>query len=125
MLTKLKNEVHHVLKHALEVEENIPLSEVQNLDEVVKKVQEALQNLHDTPIRHETPVIYHLDVGAMYPNIILTNRLQPSAMVTEQDCAACDFNKPDAKCKRKMDWMWRGEIMPASRRYERFLIYFY
>lgn len=116
MLVKLKNEVRHVLKHSLEVEENIPLSEVQNLDEIVIQVQDALQKLHDTPIRLETPAIYHLDVGAMYPNIILTNRLQPSAMVTEQDCAACEFNKPDAKCKRKMDWLWRGEMLPATRR---------
>lgn len=115
MLTKLKSEVHHVLKHSLEIEENIPIDCVLNLDEVVAKIQEALQKLHDNPIRNETPVIYHLDVGAMYPNIILTNRLQPSAMVTEQDCAACDFNKPDAKCKRKMDWLWRGEMLPASR----------
>lgn len=28
--------------------------------------------------RLEKPRIYHLDVGAMYPNIILTNRLQVS-----------------------------------------------
>ena len=27
-------------------------------------------------MREENPIIYHLDVGAMYPNIILTNRLQ-------------------------------------------------
>ena len=45
-------------------------------------------------MRMEHPVIYHLDVGAMYPNIILTNRLQPSAMVDEATCAVCDFNKP-------------------------------
>ena len=51
----------------------------------------------------------------MYPNIILTNRLQPSAMVDEVDCAACDYNKPGATCQRRMPWMWRGEIMPASR----------
>jgi DNA polymerase epsilon subunit 1 len=116
MLLELKEKVCHVLKHAIEVEEKIPLSEVLNLDEIVEQIQEALQNLHDTPSRMEKPVIYHLDVGAMYPNIILTNRLQPSAMVTEQDCAACDFNKPDAKCKRSMDWLWRGEVLPASRR---------
>lgn len=115
MLKKLKSEVRYVLKHALEVEEGIPLTEVLNLDEVVKQIEDALQSLHDAPIRQETPVIYHLDVGAMYPNIILTNRLQPSAMVTEQDCAACEFNKPDAQCKRKMDWLWRGEMLPASR----------
>lgn len=46
----------------------------------------------------------------MYPNIILTNRLQPSAMVVEEDCAACDYNKIGAVCQRKMDWMWRGEM---------------
>ena len=45
--------------------------------------QEKLCDLRDTPARLENPIIYHLDVGAMYPNIILTNRLQPSAMVDE------------------------------------------
>lgn len=49
-------------------------------------------------------------LGAMYPNIILTNRLQPSAMVEETTCAACDYNRPGAKCQRNMTWMWRGEI---------------
>jgi hypothetical protein len=34
------------------------------------------------PRRDEVPLIYHLDVAAMYPNIILTNRLQPSSIVT-------------------------------------------
>lgn len=49
-------------------------------------------------------------LGAMYPNIILTNRLQPSAMVDETICAACDYYKPGATCQRNMVWMWRGEI---------------
>jgi DNA polymerase epsilon subunit 1 len=115
MLQELKSQVEHVLKHAIEVEENIPLSDVTNFEEVTAEIQNILQELHDNPNRHEKPVIYHLDVGAMYPNIILTNRLQPSAMVTEQDCAACDFNKPDAMCKRRMDWLWRGEMLPATR----------
>jgi DNA polymerase epsilon subunit 1 len=35
-----------------------------------------LVRLRDEPIREECPLIYHLDVAAMYPNIILTNRLQ-------------------------------------------------
>jgi DNA polymerase epsilon subunit 1 len=33
-----------------------------------------LTSLRDTPTRDEVPLIYHLDVAAMYPNIILTNR---------------------------------------------------
>lgn len=58
-----------------------------------------------TVTRLEVPLIYHLDVAAMYPNIILTNRLQPPAIVSEQDCAACDFNKPGKTCLRQMEWV--------------------
>ncbi|KAH3704604.1 hypothetical protein DPMN_079663 [Dreissena polymorpha] len=37
--------------------------------------------LRDCPNRLENPIIYHLDVGAMYPNIILTNRLQVNTLL--------------------------------------------
>jgi hypothetical protein len=29
--------------------------------------------------------------------------------VNDEDCAACDFNHPDKKCLRTMEWVWRGE----------------
>lgn len=112
---KLLSNVEGALKHAIVEEEKIPLEMVTNFDEVADDIRAKLIDLRDTPMRLETPIIYHLDVGAMYPNIILTNRLQPSAMVDEQTCAACDFNRPGAQCQRKMAWMWRGEVMPASR----------
>jgi DNA polymerase epsilon subunit 1 len=51
----------------------------------------------------------------MYPNIILTNRLQPSAIVNSTICAQCDLNRPNARCQRKMDWIWRGTYVPATR----------
>lgn len=35
---------------------------------------------------------------------------QPSAIVDEATCAACDFNKPGANCQRRMTWQWRGEF---------------
>lgn len=94
MVMKLQNNVHNVLRHAIEVEENVSLDLVTNLDEVTEEIKAGLKELYDTPNRLEQPVIFHLDVGAMYPNIILTNRLQPSSMVNETDCAACDFNRP-------------------------------
>lgn len=97
MVKKLQSNVDNVLKHAIEVEENVKLDLVTNLEEVTTEIKNALQELYDAPNRLEQPVIFHLDVGAMYPNIILTNRLQPSSMVNETDCAACDFNKP-GKC---------------------------
>ena len=81
---------------------------------------EQLELLRDRPKRTEKPFIYHLDVGAMYPNIILSNRLQPSAIVDDATCAACDFNQSKNGCKRRMDWVWRGDFSPASRaEYER------
>lgn len=73
-----------------------------------------LEELRDRPIRHDTPLIYHLDVAAMYPNIMLSNRLQPDSVVTEGTCAACDYNRPGKACDRRMTWAWRGEYFPAK-----------
>lgn len=51
----------------------------------------------------------------MYPNIILSNRLQPSAIVDDAACASCDYNSSKNNCKRSMEWIWRGDYSPASR----------
>ena len=175
------------------------VSDAANFEEVRDSIKEQLEDLRDNPTREEPPLIYHLDVAAMYPNIILTNRcarawlhkhamlidrqpsqvaglavlctlhghcassrpmlgwslhsvkakdirvplaafiqiehcvelssgrtdavvreapsecrLQPSAIVTDEDCAACDFNQPGKKCLRKMTWVWRGETYAAT-----------
>ncbi|GAA5968501.1 hypothetical protein JCM11641_007661 [Rhodosporidiobolus odoratus] len=92
----------------------IPLEDVDNYDEVKSAIVAMLEELRDNPLRSDTPLIYHLDVAAMYPNIMLSNRLQPDSVVTEADCAACDFNRPGKQCQRKMKWAWRGEYFPAS-----------
>uniref|UniRef100_A0AC34GQD3 DNA polymerase epsilon catalytic subunit n=1 Tax=Panagrolaimus sp. ES5 TaxID=591445 RepID=A0AC34GQD3_9BILA len=119
-LEQLKNEVKETLIHSLIHEMEIDITTLENLDEVVKEVQDKLDELINAPVRNEKPKIYHLDVGAMYPNIILTNRLQPPAVIQEEDCLACVYNTPDAKCKREMNWVWRGELIPAKRgEYER------
>lgn len=51
----------------------------------------------------------------MYPNIMLSNRLQPDSMVDESVCAVCDYNRPGKTCDRRLDWAWRGEFFPAHR----------
>ncbi|XP_049878007.1 DNA polymerase epsilon catalytic subunit 1 [Pectinophora gossypiella] len=112
---KLIESIEKTMKHAIEVEEGIPLELVTNFEEVCGEIRAKLQHMKDHPRRDENPLIYHLDVGAMYPNIILTNRLQPSAMVNASICAVCDYNRPGATCQRHMEWMWRGEYLPASR----------
>lgn len=115
MCQHLADNVRRTIQHAIEVEEKTPLDQVTNFDEVCDDIIGKLLALKECPNRLEDPMIYHLDVGAMYPNIILTNRLQPSAIVDEATCAACDFNKPGATCQRNMEWVWRGDFMPASR----------
>ena len=52
------------------------MEKVTNYEEILGEIKLKLEQLRDQPIRNEKPLIYHLDVGAMYPNIILTNRLQ-------------------------------------------------
>ena len=71
--------------------------------------------MRDNPQRMDNPLIYHLDVAAMYPNIMLSNRLQPDSVVDEATCAVCDFNRPGKTCDRRMTWAWRGEYFPARR----------
>ncbi len=107
--------VCRILQYVLEVENKTKVSSVANYNEVKDAILKKLQLLHDTPQIEINPLIYHLDVGAMYPNIILTNRLQPMAMVDLATCAACDFNQPINKCQRKMDWSWRGKYFPVTR----------
>lgn len=116
--TAFQSLIDHIdrdLCFAIEVEAGIDRSEIVNYDEVRSKIVEELELLRDRPKRVEKPYIYHLDVGAMYPNIILTNRLQPSAIVDDATCAACDFNQAKNGCKRRMEWVWRGDYSPAGK----------
>uniref|UniRef100_A0A0X3P616 DNA-directed DNA polymerase n=2 Tax=Schistocephalus solidus TaxID=70667 RepID=A0A0X3P616_SCHSO len=93
------------------------LIEKKNFEQVCAEVEQALGTLGAMPNRVECPVIVHLDVGAMYPNIILTNRLQPSAVAADasERCSSCHFYKPGVACQRFMSWKWRGELWTASR----------
>lgn len=34
--------------------------------------------------------------------------------MTDEDCAACEFNKPGKTCLRPMTWVWRGETFAAT-----------
>lgn len=91
------------------------MDKVTNYDEVKAEIQAALEVMRDNPKRTDNPLIYHLDVAAMYPNIMLSNRLQPDSMVDESVCAVCDYNRPGKTCDRRLDWAWRGEFFPAHR----------
>jgi DNA polymerase epsilon subunit 1 len=104
-----------ILEYALKTEAKMDKSQLSNYDSVKSSIVNKLSNLRDAPKRRENALIYHLDVAAMYPNIILTNRLQPPAVVNDEICASCDFNKPENQCKRKMNWTWRGDYLPTTR----------
>ena len=111
----LIDNIDRTLQQAIEIEEKLSMDTIENLAEIKEDILQRLQHLKNVPNRLENPNIYHLDVGAMYPNIILTNRLQPSAIVNSTICAQCDLNRPNARCQRKMDWIWRGTYVPATR----------
>ena len=114
-MDKLLRDLDAALKFTIEVEEKKSLDDIANYDEVRAQIAKQLADLRDNPQRSEGPFIYHLDVAAMYPNIMTTNRLQPDSMIQESDCAACDFNRPGKTCDRRLPWTWRGEFIPAKR----------
>ena len=80
-------------------------SKIENYQQVKADIVGKLEALMaQCPVLVTEPLIYHVDVGAMYPNIILSNRLQPVAIVNEKICAGCVFNKPENNCKRPLNW---------------------
>ncbi|CAI7838422.1 unnamed protein product, partial [Closterium sp. NIES-53] len=111
----LMDKLDEDLVYALKEEGGMAVEDVSNYEHVKQSIVDKLSALRDAPVREECPVIYHLDVAAMYPNIMLTNRLQPPSIVTEEVCAACDFNRPGKNCLRPLEWVWRGETYTASK----------
>eukprot|EP00268_Persea_americana_P026628 TRINITY_DN2608_c0_g1_i2.p1 TRINITY_DN2608_c0_g1~~TRINITY_DN2608_c0_g1_i2.p1 ORF type:complete len:2201 (+),score=389.42 TRINITY_DN2608_c0_g1_i2:181-6783(+) len=103
------------LQYAIRVDGKMDVDAVINYEDVKNAIMEKLMMLRNEPMREECPLIYHLDVAAMYPNIILTNRLQPPSIVSDEVCTACDFNRPGKTCLRKLEWVWRGEIFMAKK----------
>lgn len=114
MVDELLDDLPHALKFSVETESNAKLEDVTNFDEILETVKAELENLKSSTKRTELPLIYHVDVASMYPNIMITNRLQPDSMKTEKDCASCDFNRPGKRCDRRLKWAWRGEYYPAK-----------
>ncbi|PIA58925.1 hypothetical protein AQUCO_00400052v1 [Aquilegia coerulea] len=112
---QLINNLDRDLQYAIKVEGKMEIASVSNYDEVKDAIMKKLKSLRDEPVREECPLIYHLDVAAMYPNIILTNRLQPPSIVSDEVCTACDFNRPGKNCLRKLEWVWRGETFMAKK----------
>ena len=113
----LLERVGAIMDFALEIESGgVKPEEVENYEEVKQEIIGKLEAIKaQCPVTEVEPLIYHVDVAAMYPNIILSNRLQPVAIVDEQTCAACVFNKESNDCKRPLEWEWKGELYPLSK----------
>jgi len=121
----LMENIDNYIKFCLEIENGISYDEKnvdpENIQEIKSQILNKLSALKNViedshnNIIEEKPLIYHLDVSAMYPNIILTNRLQPVAIVDEQKCAGCIYNMEENQCKRPLNWKWKGELFPLTR----------
>jgi len=73
LLQALIDKLDSDLQYAITVECKASVEDVANYEEVRDEIKAQLESLKDVPNREECPLIYHLDVAAMYPNIILTN----------------------------------------------------
>lgn len=101
--------------------EGLTLDDIQNLREVEEQITSSLCQLRDEAVAapqqvvSKRPLIYHVDVASMYPNIILTNRLQPTAIVNDQICSNCLYNEKRNNCKRPLTWEWRVTHYPVKK----------
>lgn len=76
------------------------MDDVEGLQEARAEILAKLTDLRDRPVREERPVIYHLDVSAMYPNIILTNRLQVSFFCIQREFVILSSTSPSGDTPR-------------------------
>lgn len=76
VFSQLINELDAALKFCIVEESKCALEDVTNYEEVREAIKIKLEEMRDNPLRKDKPLIYHLDVAAMYPNIMLSNRLQ-------------------------------------------------
>ncbi|ADM12441.1 DNA polymerase type-B epsilon [Encephalitozoon intestinalis ATCC 50506] len=115
------------LEHEFNISKEFIGEVVSSLDEILYEYKEEggfeemkaqiLANLQENKGRlRKEGLIYHLDVGAMYPNIILTNKLQPVSIVNEEICIRCDFSDESNNCKKRMEWSLKVEYIPAGKR---------
>ena len=112
---QLIDEADQAINFCVEIEHKKSPLLLSNRDQVRTAIVEKLAWLRDNRDCSVLPLIYHLDVAAMYPNIILSNRLQPTAIVSEAVCAGCVYNRPENMCKRELQWVWRGDLHPLSK----------
>ena len=114
----LIDNIDKVIEFAIEVENELQCEDVVNIEEVKQQVTDKLKhfvNLSTSNIEVE-PLIYHVDVSAMYPNIILSNRLQPVSIVNDEICTSCCFNLAENNCKRNLEWQWKVTYFPLIKK---------
>ena len=110
------------LRYAIVEENGFAMEDLEDYEEVKGRIEAQLRDLSQHTYLEQRPLIYHLDVAAMYPNIILTNRLQPHSIVTQKDLGGasagatlrCPNGCKGPECLRQMDWVWRGQHYAAS-----------
>ncbi|ODV64406.1 DNA polymerase epsilon catalytic subunit [Ascoidea rubescens DSM 1968] len=103
-----------IIKFCVTVENKKSMDDIVNYQEVYTEMKNRLLKFKSKPKLFEKPSIYHVDVASMYPNIMISNRLQPDSIKFEKDCALCEFNTAGKDCDRKLTWSWRGEFYPTK-----------
>ncbi len=83
---ELIDKIDDVLRFVIEHEQKKKVEICTNYTTVRDQILEKLKALVDAgkSTVEALPKIYHVDVAAMYPNIILSNRLQPVAIVSDK-----------------------------------------
>ena len=74
---QLIDDLDAALTFCITEESKCSLDDVTNYEESKAEIKAALEVMRDNPKRVDNPLMYHLDVAAMYPNIMLSNPRPP------------------------------------------------
>lgn len=110
-IKEIKADLKEILYYNFQLE---GISNVVNLEEVITDIEDRLDDYFDYQCLYPDQEfdIYHFDVKAMYPSIILTYRLQPHAIRHIPTCEDC----------QEMRWTWKGDVFNmTSQEYMQFL----
>jgi DNA polymerase epsilon subunit 1 len=98
-------------------------AEVIDFEEVVRRVTGDLERIKERAVfrdgawRYEGDlVIIHADVSSLYPSIIITYKIQPHAIVTEEECKLCPLRESDPPCWYTLPWIRTLTVVDAEER---------
>lgn len=95
---------------------------ISNKAEIIEESQKAIQLIIDNAELvngewfYNGPLeIIHCDVASLYPSIIINYKIQPQAIVTEEECEKCPYREMEPDCWCTLNWTRLFTIIDSNK----------